>query len=642
MLNKNPKLSILVCSVLNRGTTFLPKLIEQLDAQLKLVDHSDVELLILTDNKHMSVGAKRNKLVDMASGDYCIFIDDDDRISDDYISSILEATATQKDAIVFNASVSVNGGAPKTCHYSITNKKNYNTADAYYRLPNHITAIKTSIARRVRFPEISFSEDTQYAERLSAEVHTEHMIDRTLYFYDYDDYSSETVRHDVDRPRVSVDIIILSKATSKEIIAMTQHAIDTAIENTIQNLNIIVLEQAEGVTYQNAKTIYKNEAFNYNAFANYGASLGNSEWIIIANNDLEFTRAWLEELLAANHNLVSPHEPNDYRQIGLTADEVGKTVGRNISGWCFMIKRSLWEQIGEFDTDVDFWCSDNVVVEQCSTFGVQPMIVKKSVVKHLGSQTLITSPNYSDLTWKNVAIFNEKYCANEFDANRQFTQWKVQNRSFMDEIQKKYRKKLDVTVIIATFGSKEWEELGKEAAETARLTGAEVLTLHLDNGTLAQARNQAMQQVKTEYLCFLDADDSLPSDYFNIRPTADITATRISYSGSLAQRLYVYRHNRIGGGHIGSTCSPECLKAGNYVHIGAIMKTEIAKRIQFREYPVYEDWAYFLEQSLHGATFGYADTVYLAATRHNPSHRNSDTPMNERNLTHAQIVKDLL
>jgi len=636
------KLSILICSVVNRGNTFLPKLLGQLDDQLKLIDQSEVEVLVLTDNKHMPVGDKRNKLIDMASGEYCVFVDDDDRISDDYVSSILEATESKKDAIVFNADVSLNGGTPKTCCYSINNKKNYDTDDSYFRLPNHITAVKTSIAKKVGFKGISFQEDNDYSIRLLPEIKTEHKIDKTLYFYDYDDYSSETVAHDLGRARTSADMVILSKGDTPQKIAMTQKTIDTAKENTIQNLNVFVIEQVQGVKYQNAQTIYKNEPFNYNASANYGASLGSSDWIVVANNDLEFTRAWLEELLAANHELVSPHEPNDYRQQGLNSNECGRVIGRNIAGWCFMIKRTLFEKIGGFDTDVDFWCSDNVVIEQCLAFDIEPMVVKKSVVNHLGSQTMRCQQNMGDLTWRNVAIFNIKYGKNEFSTNRQFAMWKARNKAFIDQTTAKYIKKLDVTVIVTTFGSDDWLKAGNEAEQTAIKTGAKTIRLHLSNGTLAQARNEALEKVTTEYVCFLDADDSLPIDYFNIRPAADITATKISYAGATPQRLYVYGHNKPSCAHYGRECMPECLKLGNYVHIGAIMKTEVAKRFKFREYKVYEDWAYFIEQSLAGATFGYADTVYQAATRKNIKHRNAGTPMNERNLVHAQIVKDLL
>lgn len=636
------KLSILICSLVSRGTTFLPKLMAQINDQLKLIEQGQVEVLALTDNKNMSVGEKRNKLIDMSSGDYCIFVDDDDRISDDYISTILAATNSQRDVIVFDASVTVNGGSPKKCYYSINNRRNYDTPAAYHRLPNHITAVKTSIAKKVRFKDISFQEDNDYSVRLMSEIKTEHRIDKVLYFYDYSDYSSETVQYNVGLNRATVDMVILSKGDSRDKIAMTQNAIDTAKSNTIQNLNIFVIEQAPYIQYNNAQTIHKSEPFNYNLFANYGASFGYGDWIVIANNDLEFTKGWLEELLSANHDLVSPHEPNDYRQKGLMSNEIGKIVGRHMSGWCFMIKRTLFDQIGQFDTDVDFWCSDNVVVEQCSSVGVQPMIVKNSIVKHLGSQTLKGLPNMNDLTWKNVYIFNEKYGCNEFANNRGFAMWKAANQKLMIEIKNRYTKKIDVTVIVATFGSEDWKSAGDEAELTAVNAGVKTIRLHLDNGTLAQARNEALQKVDTEYVCFLDADDSLPIDYFNFTPKEDITATKISYSGNAPQRLYVHRHNSPGSGHFGRLCQPECLKLGNYIHIGAIIRTEIAKRIKFREYSVYEDWAYFLEQYINGATFGYSDSVYLAATRKNANHRNSGTPMDERNAVHAQIIMDLL
>ena len=50
-----------------------------------------MEIIGLFDNKKRSVGEKRQDLLNLAKGQYLVFIDDDDRISDDYISSIIQA-----------------------------------------------------------------------------------------------------------------------------------------------------------------------------------------------------------------------------------------------------------------------------------------------------------------------------------------------------------------------------------------------------------------------------------------------------------------------------------------------------------------------------------------------------------------------
>src|SRR5688572_23555139 len=81
-------LSILVCSVHTRYDNFLLKIEKQLFDQYKALSEPDqhrVEIVVLTDNKMMMLGHKRNVMVELAQGKYIVFVDDDDRISDDYI-----------------------------------------------------------------------------------------------------------------------------------------------------------------------------------------------------------------------------------------------------------------------------------------------------------------------------------------------------------------------------------------------------------------------------------------------------------------------------------------------------------------------------------------------------------------------------
>src|SRR5690606_33962771 len=94
------KLSILVPSTHTRFKSFLPKIHDQLYEQYERLaaDQRDqVEILYLVDNKKVMLGTKRNQLIDLAQGEYVVFVDDDDRIEPDYIETLLEATKTGKD-----------------------------------------------------------------------------------------------------------------------------------------------------------------------------------------------------------------------------------------------------------------------------------------------------------------------------------------------------------------------------------------------------------------------------------------------------------------------------------------------------------------------------------------------------------------
>lgn len=431
--------SILVCSVLSRHDTFLPKIQKQLHDQytsLSEADQERVEVLILSDNKRMILGDKRNKMLELAQGKYIVFVDDDDRISNDYIQQLLDASKHGTDSIVFRAEVSLNGERPKLCYYSKDNKVDFNNASGYHRIPNHICCVKKELALKSKFPSVLYGEDANYSKNLLPHLKTERKINKVLYYYDYNDNTTETqawrrAGNKAAKQQAIVDVVMLSKAVDKQTIQMTQKAIDSCYygSNGLP-INIIVIENGSPIRYARATTLYKPEAFNYNAFANTAAGLGKAEWIMVANNDLEFTDGWLHNLLQAKNDVVSPHEPSDPRQKGIIANVSGFQCGKHLSGWCFMIKRQLWEDIGKFDTDVSFWCSDDVVIEQVKAKGVTPMLVKDAIVKHLPSTTLNREPRgkQADMKWRNVYIFNKKYKKNKFVTHPEYTAWLKANK----------------------------------------------------------------------------------------------------------------------------------------------------------------------------------------------------------------------
>jgi glycosyltransferase involved in cell wall biosynthesis len=429
------KLSILIPCTHQRSKTFLPVMMDSVFSQWESLEqeHKDqVEILILTDNKKQMLGTKRNKMIDISQGKYVVHVDSDDRIEPDYIIELLKAIESDADIICFQVSVSVNADEPKICHYSKTYSLDFNSDKCYYRVPNHICCVKRSLALLVEFPAIAYGEDSAYAKLLKPLLKTEHQIDKVLYHYDFNSETTETQEHlKSSYKRVNqklsegsvMDVIILSNAINYEFYAMTQATVKSCITTSNARLNVIVMEQNKNATpYEYCKTHYVLETeFNYNKISNIGAGLGDAEWIMIANNDLIFTDGWLGELMLANHPLVSPKEPTDGRQSDIIVNTIGEDCGRHLSGWCFAIKRDVWKLIQGFDEDVSFWCSDNVVIEQCKKIGLFPMLVPKSIVEHLGSRTLKFVPEKRDeLTRRQVIKYNKKYDKNLFGYGVEF------------------------------------------------------------------------------------------------------------------------------------------------------------------------------------------------------------------------------
>lgn len=429
------KLSILVPSVAERRNTFLPKSLDMLYGQLENLPNNirkQVEILYLVDNKTIMLGDKRNLMVDMASGEYIVFVDCDDRISDDYISALLNAIETKADIIVFQAEVSLNGNDPRICYYSKDYANDYNEPNSYHRLPNHICCVKKEVSKNVSFPSLKKAEDSGYAKLLKNYLRTQHVIDKVLYYYDYSDETTvaqedlRNSRYNKKRGPLIADVVFVSNAKQSGS-KMTQSAIDSCIKGANGlNVNCIVIESDPTVVYRNAKTYIPNAPFNYNAYLNYGASKGSAPWIMFCNNDLFFKNGWLHSLISVNHPIMSPLSPRDSRQQNVTSPEYGWDCGRHLSGWAFMMKRELWEMIGHLDEDFEFWFADNSLIGQLKKINLKPVLVPASHVYHAGSQTLRKKPEdeRNDLMWSKLELFNSKYGENLFVDHPSFLKWK--------------------------------------------------------------------------------------------------------------------------------------------------------------------------------------------------------------------------
>lgn len=186
------KLSILIATITERSVQF-QKLHEHLQRQiLKESLSGEIQVLSLCDNKEMSIGAKRQKLLDMASGKFIVFIDDDDWTSDDYVISIINAInegGPYLDCIGFRihcfSDERDNGYAVASNRYSDW-MNNYD-GFRYVRTIYHKTPVKREIACSVGFPDVRYGEDYRYSQGLKrcGLLKNEVFIDKVLYFYRY-------------------------------------------------------------------------------------------------------------------------------------------------------------------------------------------------------------------------------------------------------------------------------------------------------------------------------------------------------------------------------------------------------------------------------------------------------------------------
>lgn len=178
------KLSILICTIPGRQ-----RLLNDLKAYLvQQINGYDVE--ILTDNGKGTIGAKRQRLLELSTGDYVTFIDDDDDINPQYLKHIFTHLGTC-DVIGFEGEITTNGRNKK--RFTISKEHPYEEkGGVYYRYNNHLSPIRREIALAVGYKDMQFAEDFDYAMRLkeSGLIKTEKYIYTPMYFYRYRTHKS--------------------------------------------------------------------------------------------------------------------------------------------------------------------------------------------------------------------------------------------------------------------------------------------------------------------------------------------------------------------------------------------------------------------------------------------------------------------
>jgi transcriptional regulator CtsR len=183
MENRDIKLSILICSVNGSGRDEnLTKLIHELNNQIcSNYAENIVELLIEKDSGEISVGEKRNTLIEKSKGEYVCFIDDDDFISENYLNLILQNL--NKDILMIRINHLIDGVKVKPIQTSLYIDC-LETNDVIFKTNHfHLCPHKREKAKRIKFQEVNFAEDMDYSQRLVQHIENYDSINDEIYIY---------------------------------------------------------------------------------------------------------------------------------------------------------------------------------------------------------------------------------------------------------------------------------------------------------------------------------------------------------------------------------------------------------------------------------------------------------------------------
>jgi len=183
------KWSILIPSLTEREH-LLKRLLNALHTQINECKAENVEIVILTDNREKSTGAKRNQLIEMAKGEYFCFFDDDDLPESNYIKLILEAIEQNPDVIPINGYMTTNGMNPIGWEMGLEYERrevrnNFGIVQHYEAPPNHLAVVKKDLVKDYLFKDISWAEDSDWADRLKNNkvFKTQVRIKQQIYHY---------------------------------------------------------------------------------------------------------------------------------------------------------------------------------------------------------------------------------------------------------------------------------------------------------------------------------------------------------------------------------------------------------------------------------------------------------------------------
>jgi len=141
-----------------------------------------IEIIYLRDNRQLTIGAKRQKLVDMSKGKYVVMWDDDDWIHPSGIEMIMKGIESDADVISYNYSADIGIDEETNCDRKISIEYTNKLIDnILYVKPDCKNPTKRELINKIKFRDISWSEEFFFKMDLAPYLKTEFKIEENIY-----------------------------------------------------------------------------------------------------------------------------------------------------------------------------------------------------------------------------------------------------------------------------------------------------------------------------------------------------------------------------------------------------------------------------------------------------------------------------
>ena len=158
-----------------------------------------VKIIFHEDNKEISIGKKRQMLLEAADTDYIVFFDSDDIAFDCYVKEIHDAIQEGVDCVGFEIKMTTNGEQEQICCHSLSYPDWAENVDGYDYVRNvtHFNPVKRELALQVGFQDIRFGEDIIYSNQLTTLCKNEVRLHKKLFHYDFQNNINHNIKYGI-------------------------------------------------------------------------------------------------------------------------------------------------------------------------------------------------------------------------------------------------------------------------------------------------------------------------------------------------------------------------------------------------------------------------------------------------------------